>query len=56
MRGRALRHAPGKERALILDHAGNVWRHGRDVTRHWRRRSSAFVYSAGKWAASRIAM
>ena len=46
----------GRERALILDHAGNVWRHGRDVTRHWCRRSSAFVYSAGKWAASRIAM
>jgi DNA repair protein RadD len=28
MVGRALRPAPGKKRALILDHAGNVWRHG----------------------------
>jgi DNA repair protein RadD len=26
--GRALRPAPGKERAVILDHAGNVFRHG----------------------------
>lgn len=26
--GRALRPAPGKERAIILDHAGNVLRHG----------------------------
>lgn len=26
--GRALRVAPGKDRAIILDHAGNVWRHG----------------------------
>jgi superfamily II DNA or RNA helicase len=26
--GRALRPAPGKERAIILDHSGNVFRHG----------------------------
>jgi DNA repair protein RadD len=26
--GRALRPAPGKERAIILDHAGNVFHHG----------------------------
>ena len=26
--GRALRPAPGKERAIILDHAGNTYRHG----------------------------
>ena len=26
--GRALRPAPGKQRAVILDHAGNVYRHG----------------------------
>jgi superfamily II DNA or RNA helicase len=26
--GRALRPAPGKQRALILDHAGNTWTHG----------------------------
>jgi superfamily II DNA or RNA helicase len=26
--GRGLRPAPGKERAIILDHAGNVFRHG----------------------------
>lgn len=37
MCGRALRPAPGKERALILDHAGNVWRHRRDAPHHWRR-------------------
>jgi len=28
MVGRALRPAPGKTRAIILDHAGNSWRHG----------------------------
>jgi DNA repair protein RadD len=28
MVGRALRPAPGKDRAIILDHAGNSWRHG----------------------------
>jgi len=28
MVGRALRPAPGKERAIILDHAGNALRHG----------------------------
>lgn len=34
--GRALRTAPGKERAVILDHAGNVWRHGLpDMEREW---------------------
>jgi DNA repair protein RadD len=34
--GRALRPAPGKERALILDHAGNVLRHGLpDEPRAW---------------------
>jgi superfamily II DNA or RNA helicase len=34
--GRALRPAPGKERALILDHAGNVLRHGLpDAPRAW---------------------
>jgi superfamily II DNA or RNA helicase len=27
--GRSLRPAPGKERAIILDHAGNIERHGR---------------------------
>lgn len=26
--GRALRMEPGKERAIILDHVGNTWRHG----------------------------
>lgn len=26
--GRALRHAPGKEKAIILDHVGNTLRHG----------------------------
>jgi hypothetical protein len=32
--GRALR--PGKERALILDHAGNTWTHGLvDAPREW---------------------
>lgn len=33
--GRALRLASGKRRALIFDHAGNVWRHGRAAPRHW---------------------
>jgi superfamily II DNA or RNA helicase len=28
MIGRALRPAPGKERAVVLDHAGNTFRHG----------------------------
>jgi DNA repair protein RadD len=36
MVGRALRPAPGKERALILDHAGNALRHGLyDFPRDW---------------------
>jgi DNA repair protein RadD len=35
--GRALRPAPGKERALILDHAGNTFRFGpADAPRKWR--------------------
>lgn len=35
--GRALRAAPGKEFAVILDHAGNVARHGLpDEEREWR--------------------
>lgn len=34
--GRALRTAPGKDRALILDHAGNIARHGLpDEEREW---------------------
>jgi superfamily II DNA or RNA helicase len=34
--GRALRPAPGKERALILDHAGNTYRFGlADAPRRW---------------------
>jgi DNA repair protein RadD len=34
--GRALRIAPGKKRALILDHAGNIARHGLpDDEREW---------------------
>ena len=34
--GRALRPAPGKDRALILDHAGNIYRHGpADAPRAW---------------------
>lgn len=34
--GRALRPAPGKDRALILDHAGNALRHGLpDEEREW---------------------
>lgn len=34
--GRVLRAAPGKERAIILDHVGNVWRHGLpDAERQW---------------------
>jgi DNA repair protein RadD len=34
--GRALRAYPGKERALILDHVGNVHRHGLpDADREW---------------------
>jgi superfamily II DNA or RNA helicase len=34
--GRALRPTPGKNRALILDHAGNTHRHGpADATRAW---------------------
>lgn len=34
--GRALRTAPGKERAIIMDHAGNVGRHGLpDADREW---------------------
>lgn len=34
--GRALRIAPGKQRAVILDHTGNVWRHGMpDENRDW---------------------
>jgi DNA repair protein RadD len=36
MVGRALRPTPGKERALILDHAGNSLRHGLyDFARDW---------------------
>jgi DNA repair protein RadD len=36
MIGRALRTAPGKDRAIILDHAGNVFRHGLpDQDRVW---------------------
>jgi len=35
--GRCLRPAPGKERALILDHAGNILRHGMpDDERDWQ--------------------
>lgn len=34
--GRALRPAPGKDRAIIMDHAGNVGRHGLpDQDREW---------------------
>jgi superfamily II DNA or RNA helicase len=34
--GRALRPSPGKDRALILDHVGNVHRHGLpDAEREW---------------------
>lgn len=34
--GRALRPAPGKDRAIIMDHAGNVGRHGLpDAEREW---------------------
>jgi superfamily II DNA or RNA helicase len=33
MVGRVLRAAPGKEDAIILDHAGAVWRHGRPEDR-----------------------
>lgn len=34
--GRALRPAPGKDRAIILDHVGNVLRHGMpDEDREW---------------------
>ena len=34
--GRALRPAPGKAKALILDHAGNIWRFGpADLERAW---------------------
>ena len=34
--GRCLRHYPGKDRALILDHAGNTHRHGLpDAEREW---------------------
>jgi superfamily II DNA or RNA helicase len=34
--GRVLRVSPGKERALILDHAGNTFRHGLpDDDRDW---------------------
>lgn len=34
--GRAMRIHPGKTRAVILDHAGNVWRHGLpDEDREW---------------------
>lgn len=34
--GRALRPAPGKKRAVILDHAGNIGRHGMpDDPREW---------------------
>jgi DNA repair protein RadD len=34
--GRALRPAPGKQRAIILDHAGNVFRHGFPDLEHAR--------------------
>lgn len=33
MVGRALRPAPGKEQAFVLDHAGNVYRHGLPTAR-----------------------
>jgi superfamily II DNA or RNA helicase len=34
--GRALRPAPGKDRAIVLDHASNVFRHGfPDTPREW---------------------
>jgi DNA repair protein RadD len=34
--GRVLRPAPGKQRAIILDHAGNVFRHGLpEIDRDW---------------------
>jgi superfamily II DNA or RNA helicase len=32
--GRALRPAPGKDRAVILDHSGNVFRHGMPNLEH----------------------
>jgi superfamily II DNA or RNA helicase len=32
--GRALRPAPGKDRAVVLDHAGNVFRHGMPDLEH----------------------
>jgi DNA repair protein RadD len=42
MVGRALRPAPGKERALILDHAGNSWAHGLyDFDRSWSLKGDA---------------
>jgi superfamily II DNA or RNA helicase len=44
--GRALRPAPGKDRALILDHAGNVLRHGLpDSRRAWSLEGRAKVAS-----------
>ncbi|MBR1156667.1 DEAD/DEAH box helicase [Bradyrhizobium sp. JYMT SZCCT0428] len=40
--GRTLRPAPGKERAVILDHAGNVLRHGLpDAPRRWTLRRAS---------------
>jgi superfamily II DNA or RNA helicase len=57
--GCALRPAPGKERVVILDHAGNVHRHGLpDEERHWsltsnKRKNStgAAVKTCSQWSA-----
>lgn len=41
--GRALRPSPGKERAIILDHVGNVQRHGLpDQERNWHLEGKAW--------------
>jgi len=51
--GRVLRPAPGKSQALILDHVGNVTRHGfPDDPRHWSLADGARRGSRGSAAPS----
>lgn len=62
MAGRALRTAPGKTRAIILDHGGNVFRHGfPDDDREWslekspeRRQSDLMVCTNCGFATARF--
>ena len=51
--GRALRPAPGKAKALILDHAGNTYRHGpADAPHAWSLEGRAKNRTRQRWSAA----